>query len=62
MDREFALPFAGRVFDPEELRSWREKVTALGAAIDSSLTGETLVQLSEPKEIHVEIRYWIVGG
>lgn len=54
--------FAGRVFEPDELGAWREKVAALGKAPDSSLDGDTLVQLSEPKELYVEIRYWIVGG
>jgi hypothetical protein len=54
--------FAGRVFDVEEFAEWQEKVIALGDGDDRSLNAATLVQVSAPKELHQEVRCWIVDG
>lgn len=54
--------FAGRVFDPGEFESWRQRVCDLDEDDGTSLSPTTRVQVSTPKTIHAEYRYWIVGG
>ena len=52
--------FAGRLFDRDEFVDWQIKVCALGEDYGNSLTAETYIQLSTPKAIYREVRYWIV--
>lgn len=52
--------FAGRVFLPEEFNEWKHKVVDLGHDYGNSLSGETIIQLSKPKKIYAEYRFWIV--
>lgn len=54
--------FAGKVFMPEDFNDWQHKVVVLKDDYGTSLTGETLVQICEPKIIFAEYRYWIVDG
>jgi hypothetical protein len=54
--------FAGKVFMPEDFNDWQHKVVVLEDDYGTSLTGETLVQICEPKIIYAEYRYWIVDG
>ncbi len=54
--------FAGRVFTPDEVEDWRHKVVDLGDDYGTRLSGETLVQICQPKIILCEYRYWVVDG
>jgi hypothetical protein len=54
--------FAGKVFDVQEFGDWQMKVVALGEGDDRSLNAATLVQVSAPKALHHEVRFWIVDG
>ena len=54
--------FAGNVFDPDEISKWQENLRKLGTGFDgSSLTPYTLCQVSSPKKIYSEYRYWIIN-
>ena len=52
--------FAGRLFERDEFVDWQTKVCALGEDYGTSLSGDTYIQLSTPKRIYREVRYWIV--
>jgi hypothetical protein len=54
--------FAGRVFEPGEFETWRQRVCDLDEDDGTSLSPTTLVQVCTPKTIHAEYRFWIVGG
>lgn len=54
--------FAGAVFDPDEFNEWSHKVCVLEEDFGNSLTGDTLIQISPPKKIYAEYRFWIVDG
>ena len=54
--------FAGAVFDPKDFNEWVHKVVDLKEDYGNSLTGETLIQICEPKKIYAEYRFWIVDG
>lgn len=54
--------FAGRVFEPQEWNPWRDGIVKGGYDYGNSLTPDTLVQLSVPKKIYAEYRYWIIDG
>lgn len=54
--------FAGKVFMPEDFNEWKHKIVELGHEHGTSLNGETLVQLCNPKTIYAEYRFWIVDG
>lgn len=54
--------FAGGVYEADEFHDWQHKVVALGEDTGSSLTGDTLIQVSTIKKIYTEYRYWIVDG
>jgi len=54
--------FAGAVFEGGEFAEWQHRVVALGEDIGSSLTGDTMVQVSSPKAIRQEVRCWMVEG
>ncbi|MCC7247089.1 MAG: ATP-grasp domain-containing protein [Lysobacter sp.] len=54
--------FAGRVFDPEEFETWRQRVWDLDEDYGTSLSPTTQVQLCVPKTIHAEYRFWVAGG
>lgn len=54
--------FAGRVFEQAEFEEWQHKVVDLKEQTGSSLSGDTMVQMCNPKQIYQEIRYWIVDG
>jgi hypothetical protein len=53
--------FAGKVFQPDEWNEWREKIVRDGKAYGYTVTEDTRVIASAPKEIHSEARYWIVN-
>ena len=54
--------FAGKVFQREEFEDWQRKVVVLEHDYGNSLTKDTLIQVSPPKVIYVEARFWIVKG
>ncbi len=54
--------FSGRVFSWEEFSEWKTKVIDLEEDDGSSLTKDTIVQVSIPKKIVQEARFWIVDG
>lgn len=54
--------FGGRVFEPEEFHKWQAQVCDKSVDFGTSLTPDTKIQLCNPKVIHAEYRYWIVGG
>jgi hypothetical protein len=54
--------FAGRVFPRDEFMAWQSRVCELKLDYGNSLTPETLIQLSHPRVIHAEYRFWIVKG
>lgn len=54
--------FAGRMIDPEEFRDWQHKVCDLKEDTGTSLEANTLIQVSSPKAIQAEYRYWVVDG
>lgn len=54
--------FTGRVFQPPEFAQWQRDVEALGPSYDGPLTLATLVQVTTPRTILQEVRYWVVGG
>ena len=54
--------FAGKVFERDEFYDWKRKVCVLEHDYGNSLTGDTLIQVTQPKTIYVEIRFWVVKG
>lgn len=54
--------FAGRLFEWDEFARWQNGVVALSEDIGSSLTSDTLVQVSSLKHILQEVRCWVVEG
>jgi hypothetical protein len=54
--------FAGKVFDKDEFYTWKQKVCMLGEDCGTSLSKSTLIQLSKPKKIYSEHRFWVVKG
>lgn len=54
--------FAGGVFDWEEFRQWQRNVCVLELDYGNSLMPTTLVQVSIPKVIYAEYRFWIVDA
>jgi hypothetical protein len=54
--------FAGKIFDVVEFLEWQNKVCVLEEDTGNRLTADTLVQVSKPKEIYAEYRFWIVNG
>jgi hypothetical protein len=54
--------FAGRIFTADEFADWRKSVCGRDASAGSSLRPETQIQLSVPKTIHAEYRFWVVKG
>lgn len=54
--------FSGGIFSDDEFTAWHHKVVTLGEDYGSSLTPDTLVQVSEPKVIYSEYRFWVVCG
>lgn len=54
--------FAGKVFTRAEFEDWQHKVVELQLSDGSSLTPDTLIQLSAPIQIYAEYRFWIVKG
>jgi len=52
--------FTGRVFDKNEWEEFREHQLINGHS--TSLTKDTLIQVSRPKSITQEVRCWVVGG
>lgn len=54
--------FAGRLFDREDFEGWQKRVCVLKLDYGNSLRNETEVQVSVPKEIFNEYRFWIVKG
>jgi hypothetical protein len=54
--------FAGNVFEAKAFYDWQRKVCVLEEDYGNSLTKDTLIQLSNPKVIYAEYRFWIVNG
>ena len=54
--------FAGKVFSKGEFYDWKRKVVVLEEDHGTSLTRSTLIQLSVPKVIWSEYRFWVVNG
>jgi hypothetical protein len=54
--------FAGHVSSWGQYRVWRDRVMALGADNGSTVTGDTLVIVSQVREIHREWRTWVVDS
>lgn len=54
--------FAGKVFTKEEFYEWKRKVVVLEYDYGNSLSKDTLVQVTLPKVIYAEYRFWIVMG
>jgi ATP-grasp domain, R2K clade family 3 len=54
--------FAGTVIEVAEFEEWQRKVCVLEEDFGNSLTKDTLIQVSEPKAILAEYRFWIVKG
>jgi hypothetical protein len=54
--------FTGKVFEPAEFADWQLKVIALKDGDASSVSADTVVQVSTPKEIYQEVRCWVVEG
>jgi ATP-grasp domain, R2K clade family 3 len=52
--------FSGRVFGAAEFRAWQRSIG--DPLAHSSLTPQTLIQLSLPMAIYAEYRFWIVKG
>jgi hypothetical protein len=52
--------FTGKVYTKDEWISWKENFYKIGA--ETSLTDNTEIQVSTPKNITKEFRFWIVGG
>lgn len=51
--------FTGKVFEEDE---WKPFVERMLKDEFSSLTAETMIQVSTPKRIYQEIRTWVIGG
>src|SRR5271167_677191 len=54
--------FSGKIYDPEEFHEWQHKVVVEKYDYGNSLTNDTMIQVSKPKTIYAEYRYWIVDG
>jgi hypothetical protein len=54
--------FAGKIYEPDEFHKWQFNVVAMNYDYGNSLTNDTLIQVSEPKQIYAEYRFWIVEG
>lgn len=52
--------FAGKVFTKEEFYEWKHKVVDLEEDFGNSLTKDTLIQVTPPKVIWAEYRFWVV--
>jgi hypothetical protein len=54
--------FSGRVFTTAEFRDWQRSICDPQANHETSLTPQTVIQMSSPIEIYAEYRFWIVKG
>lgn len=54
--------FAGRLFDNVEFEQWQSDVSKLTADDGSTITPDTLIQLSSQKKIYTEYRCWVVNS
>lgn len=54
--------FNGTVFDPVYFHEWQDRVCDPKNEYGITLTPNTLVQVTIPKEIYEEYRYWIIDG
>lgn len=54
--------FTAKVYSPEEFHAWKTAVDALGDMPDEAFDRNSHVQVSPPREIHAEYRFWIVKG
>lgn len=54
--------FAGAVFERDAFREWQRKVVVLEEDYGNSLTKDTLIQVTQPKVIFSEYRFWVVMG
>jgi hypothetical protein len=52
--------FSGKIFEEAEFKEWQKTVCEMQHDYGSSLTPETLIQVSEPLNIYSEYRFWIV--
>lgn len=54
--------FTGRVFGRDEFLKWQNSICGPNPTHGTSLTPETLIQISEPRPISEECRFWVIGG
>ncbi|WP_035614829.1 ATP-grasp domain-containing protein [Haloferula sp. BvORR071] len=54
--------FTGRVFERSEFLALQQSICAPNPTHGTSLTPETLIQISEPRSISEECRFWVVAG
>lgn len=54
--------FSGVVIRPDELAAWRERIIRLSNAGYGTLTSDTIVMYSLPKEIAVEARFFVINN
>jgi len=54
--------FTGRVFEHGEFLTWQNSICGPNPTLRTSLTPETLIQVSAPRPIAEECRFWVVGG
>lgn len=55
--------FAGTMVDDHDaFYAWQRRICALGDDTGTSLRADTLVQVAPRKDIHAEVRFWVVGG
>ncbi len=54
--------FAGKVFSRTEFNHWQAQVLQMPECDPGGLTPDTLIQLSTPRQIYAEYRFWLVKG
>ena len=57
---EDSKTFPGRIFTSDELEAWKTQLRNLGDVHGYGISEDSLIQVSTPKTIFVECRYWIV--
>lgn len=59
---EDSKSFSGGMMDREDFEPWRDQMVKEGIAYGYTIDANTMVQVSTPKKINAEYRYWIVKG
>jgi hypothetical protein len=58
---EDSKSFSGKVFSPDEWRTWKKSVLEVATSEDP-LNGSTEILISEPVDIWTENRIWVIDG